>query len=71
MTESEVSPKPQRVASGSSKSAMGRLFVLDLTGGRILSLNADDPSDLKVIVTNCRHPDGIVVDVETGHISIS
>jgi hypothetical protein len=44
------------------------LFVLDLSGGRILSLNADDPSELKVIVTNCRHPDGIVVDVESGHI---
>jgi sugar lactone lactonase YvrE len=27
-----------------------------------------DGSDLKVIVTECRHPDGIVVDVESGHI---
>jgi hypothetical protein len=39
-----------------------------LSGGCILSLNADDPSNLKVIVTNCRHPDGVVVDVEAGHI---
>lgn len=30
--------------------------------------DADNPSDLKGIVTECRHPDGIVVDVEAGHI---
>jgi len=67
MTESEVS-KPRRVISGSSKATtVGRLFVLDLSGGRVLSLNADG-SDRKVIITGCRHPDGIVVDVEAGHI---
>jgi hypothetical protein len=38
-----------------------------LSGGRIFSLNADG-SDQKAIVTQCRHPDGIVVDVEAGHI---
>jgi hypothetical protein len=38
-----------------------------LSGGRIFSLNADG-SDLKVIVTECRHPDGIVVDAEARHI---
>jgi hypothetical protein len=68
MTELEVSSKPKPVTSGSNKSTVGRLFVLDLSGGRILSMNADDPSDLMVIVTDCRHPDGIVVDVEAGHI---
>jgi hypothetical protein len=46
---------------------VGRLFVLDLSGGRVFSLNADG-SDPKVIVTECRHPDGIVVDVDAGHI---
>jgi hypothetical protein len=67
MTESEVS-KPRHVTSGSSKATpVGRLFVLDLSGGRVLSLNADG-SDRKVIVTECRHPDGIAVDVEAGHI---
>jgi hypothetical protein len=65
MTESEVF-KPKSVTSG-SKAAVGRLFVLDLSGGRVFSLNADG-SDQKVIVTECRHPDGIVVDVEAGHI---
>jgi sugar lactone lactonase YvrE len=68
MTKSDVPTKAQAVVSESSKATVGRLFVLDLSGGRILSLNADDPSDLKVIVTNCRHPDGIAVDVEVGHI---
>src|SRR5271169_3391895 len=44
-----------------------RLFVLDLSGGRVLSLNPDG-SDRKTIVTDCRLPDGIVVDAEAGHV---
>ena len=64
-TESEVS-EPKHVTSG-NKFTTGHLFVLDLSSGEILSLNADG-SDRKVIVSGCRHPDGIVVDVETGHI---
>ncbi|HEV7852575.1 MAG TPA: 3-hydroxyacyl-CoA dehydrogenase [Mycobacterium sp.] len=46
---------------------MGRLFLLDLSDNRVLSLNPDG-SDRKVIVTECRYPDGIVVDVAAGHI---
>jgi hypothetical protein len=65
MTESEVS-KPEPVTSG-SKATVSSLFILDLSGGRIFSVNADG-SDQKVIVTGCRHPDGIAVDVEAGHI---
>jgi hypothetical protein len=65
MTESEVS-KPKPVTSG-SKATIGRLFVLDLSSGRVFSLNADG-SDQKVIVIGCRHPDGIAVDVEAGHV---
>lgn len=49
------------------KSILGRLFVLDLSGGRVLSMNPDG-SDRKIIVTECRHPDGVAVDVEAGHI---
>ena len=45
-----------------------RLFVLDLSGGRILSMNPDG-SDRRVIVTECRFPDGVAVDAEAGHIS--
>ncbi|MDB5397827.1 MAG: 3-hydroxyacyl-CoA dehydrogenase [Rhodospirillales bacterium] len=44
-----------------------RLFVLELSGGRIHSMSPDG-SDRKTIVTNCHLPDGIVVDAEAGHI---
>src|SRR6266478_5574477 len=44
-----------------------RLFVLDLSAGRILSMKTDG-SDGRVIVSGCRMPDGIVVDADAGHI---
>jgi hypothetical protein len=66
MIESELYSKPKTVMPGSSKVTVGRVFVLDLSGGRILSLNAADHSDLKVIVTGCQHPDGIVVELKLG-----
>ncbi len=50
-----------------NKVAGGRLFVLDLGEGRIFTVNPDG-SDQQVVVTGCRHPDGIVVDAESGHI---
>ena len=37
------------------KGAVGRLFVLELSGGSIHSMSPDG-SDRKVIVTNCRLP---------------
>jgi sugar lactone lactonase YvrE len=46
---------------------VGRLFVLELSGGRIHAMNPDG-SDQKVIVSNCQLPDGIVVDVEAGRV---
>ena len=45
---------------------VGRLFVLDLSGGRVFSMNPDG-SDSKTLVTGCRMPDGIVLDLEKGH----
>src|SRR5258708_22819123 len=42
-------------------------FVLELTAGRIHSMNTDG-SDRQTIVTNCHLPDGIIVDAEAGHI---
>jgi hypothetical protein len=45
----------------------GRLFVLELNAGRIHTMNTDG-SDQKTIVTDCRNCDGIVVDIEAGHI---
>ena len=49
------------------EATIGRLFLLDLSDDRIVSLNSDG-SDRKVIVTECRYPDGIAVDVAAGHI---
>src|SRR3954453_17143932 len=59
------SSKSERASVGRAR--IGRLFVLDLSGNRVLSVNPDG-SDHKVIVTECRLPDGIAVDVEAGHI---
>jgi DNA-binding beta-propeller fold protein YncE len=56
---------PQRASAGTA--TVGRLFLLDLSDDRIVSLNSDG-SDRKVIVTGCRFPDGIAVDVAAGHI---
>src|SRR6204780_4180512 len=58
-------PEP-RLASGDT-ATLGRLFLLDLSDDRVVSLNPDG-SDRKVIVTECRYPDGIAVDVAAGHI---
>src|SRR6267154_4142183 len=49
------------------KDAVGRLFVLELSGGRIHSMSPDG-SSRKVIAADCHLPDGIAVDVEAGHI---
>jgi len=53
--------------SSSAKTAVGRLFVLELSGDRIHSMNLDG-FDRKTIVTDCHLPDGIVVDAKAGHI---
>ncbi|MCV9961992.1 3-hydroxyacyl-CoA dehydrogenase [Pararhizobium sp. BT-229] len=49
------------------KDAIGRLFFLELSGGRIHSVSTDG-TDQRVIVTGCNLPDGIVVDAAAGHI---
>src|SRR5262245_56470109 len=59
------SNKPAR--TGAAPDAAGRLFVLELSGNRVLSMNPNG-SDKKVLVSDCRYPDGIVVDAEAGHI---
>ena len=51
-----------------NRAAAGRLFVLELSGGRVFSVNPDG-SDRKVLITDSGvNSDGIVVDVEAGHI---
>ena len=63
---SEVQAIKSKPASG-GKTALARLFVLELNAGRIHSMNTDG-TDKKTIVTDCRLPDGIVVDAKAGHI---
>ena len=54
-------------SSSRGEAAIGRLFVLEVNAGSIHSMNTDG-SDKKTIVTGCRLPDGIAVDVAAGHI---
>src|SRR5713101_5668980 len=55
-----MSPKPDPRAAG-------RLFVLDLSGGRVLSMKTDG-SDETVIAAGCHLPDGIAIDTRAGHV---
>jgi DNA-binding beta-propeller fold protein YncE len=57
--------EPQRVSR--DKGTVGRLFLLDLSDDCVVSLNPDG-SDRKVLVTDCRYPDGIAVDAAAGRI---
>jgi len=58
---------PARPFAGAGVLRTGRLFVLEMSGDRIHSMNPDG-SDRKTIVTGCHLPDGIVVDAKAGHI---
>jgi hypothetical protein len=65
MSSSASKSKSSKVTT---KATSERLFVLDVSAGRVLSCKPDG-SDLKTIVSEGRRlPDGIVVDVEAGHI---
>jgi hypothetical protein len=65
MSSSAAKSKSSKVTT---KATSGRLFVLDVSAGHVLSCKPDG-SDLKTIVSEGRRlPDGIVVDVEAGHI---
>ena len=56
-----------RTKASSCATRSGRIFLLELSGDCIHSMNPDG-SNRKTIVTHCRLPDGIVVDAEAGHI---
>src|SRR5580704_3140067 len=64
MVSSQI-PEPQHASGG--RVVVSRLFLLELSSDRVISLNPDG-SDRKVIVTECRYPDGIALDVTAGHI---
>ena len=62
----ELQATKSRPAS-SGKATVERLFVLELNAGRIHTMKTDG-TDKKIIVTDCRLPDGIAVDNQAGHI---
>jgi hypothetical protein len=53
--------------ASSDATGAGRLFVIELSGDRIHSMDPDG-SNRKTIVTNGRLPDGVAVDAKAGHI---
>jgi DNA-binding beta-propeller fold protein YncE len=60
--------KSAKTRSDKKKAVTGRIFFLDVAGGRVLSANPDG-SDLKTIVEEGRKlPDGLAVDVTAGHL---
>jgi DNA-binding beta-propeller fold protein YncE len=65
MTTSEVAEQNRTEFETKTKAA--RLFFLDASSGRVLSVNPDG-SDKKVIATGGRVPDGIAVDTKAGRI---
>ena len=56
-----------RTKTSAGETRSGRLFLLELSGDRIHSMNPDG-LNRRTIVTGCRYPDGIGVDAEAGHI---
>jgi hypothetical protein len=62
-------PRPSLKSSQNdvARAVVPRLFVTELSAGRIHSMNTDG-SDRKTIASDCHLPDGIVVDAEAGHI---
>jgi sugar lactone lactonase YvrE len=51
----------------SSSKTQGRIYFLDISGGRIVTANSDG-SKPTTIVTGCKGPDGIAIDLAAGHM---
>ena len=64
--DGECRPEGRGTGTVPRNQSVGRLFVLDLSGGRVFSMNPDG-SDSKTLVTGCRMPDGIALDLKKGH----
>jgi len=63
-----VKSSKSEIQKNTANATTARLFFLSASSGQVFSANPDG-SDLKVIVSEGRRlPDGIVVDVEAGHL---
>jgi hypothetical protein len=60
-----TSPKMRRTSTDDG--AHGRLFYLELSGGRIYAMDRDG-SNREIVIADCYLPDGIAIDAEAGHI---
>lgn len=60
-------PEATRTKAPAGATRSGRLFLLELSGDRIHSMNVDG-SDRKTIGSDCHFPDGVVVAANAGHI---
>ena len=61
MTASNKSPRTRSAATG-------RIFFLDLSGGRVLSANADGTGLKAIVVEGRKLPDGLAIDIPAGHL---
>jgi hypothetical protein len=50
------------------KPTSGRLFFLDLSGGRVISVNPDGTDAKTIVIEGRKLPDGVVVDVPAGRV---
>src|SRR5580704_1310553 len=63
-----VTTSKSKIRKPVAKATSARLFFLSVSSGQVFSANPDG-SDVKVIVSEGRRlPDGIVVDLEAGHL---
>jgi hypothetical protein len=68
MTEnSTTTPTLESKPVAGNRTAGGRLVILELSGGRVFTVNPDG-SDKRIIITDCHWPDGVAADVEAGHV---
>ena len=51
-----------------SKHGSGRIFFLDLGGGRVLSANPDGSDQKTIVVEGRKLPDGLAIDIASGHL---
>jgi hypothetical protein len=56
-----------KAKASSARGRTSKLFLLDLSGGRVLSMDPDG-SNRRVIATDCRYPDGVAADGTAGHV---
>ncbi|RXZ38493.1 3-hydroxyacyl-CoA dehydrogenase [Oxalobacteraceae bacterium CAVE-383] len=55
------------IISAKAAASNGLLYVLDISGGRIFTVTPEG-ADKQILLTGCKNPDGIAVDLDAGRI---